>query len=196
MSSSPMSLPPSVKGAALVPLAAAVNELVEAGKLAVTELDAVLSPDEVALLENGIAPSLWYPVECFDHLLMLLSRQTGSSDPAWIARLGRESAPGLFEDGPYASFVEGSRSLGERAGVALVKLSQLLLSFGEWSYAGSAQRAFVLEVRDAEPMSEWLQHAAGGFIEYLAGEMAGRAIEVDSQRLAPDRVLYRGRPAR
>jgi len=193
MTSSP--LPPSIKGAALRPLAAAVNALVDSGKLAVTELDAALGPDEVTMLESEIAAGLWYPVASFDQMGLLLCRQAGSADPAWIAGFCREHAESLLADGPYGSFVERRRRLGVRAGTALVKLSELLLSFGEWSYAGDPRHGFLLEVRDAAPMSELLQHAAGGFVTHIAAAMMERPIEVSSERPAPDRVLYRGRPA-
>jgi len=186
---------PSVKGVVISPLVSRINRLLDQGKLGHREIEWLLADDDLALLENEdrIEPTLWYPIACQDRLLKVIRDVYGGGDDGVLVEFARESAAELLEIPTYASLVAGAAKLGDRAGVALVKISELVFSFSCWSYRGASLADFEVEVSGAEDLPETSRHAAAGFIGHLASRFLGRRVDVASERSTPDRVVYRGR---
>ncbi|MGH0036836.1 MAG: hypothetical protein ACQGVK_17560 [Myxococcota bacterium] len=186
---------PSIKGVVLRPLVRHVNRLIDQGKLDFVEVESRLDDDDLALLENeeSIEATLWYPVACQDRLLGLIRDCFGGGEDRVIVEFAREAAAELLESPSYAALVSGAAKMGERAGVALVKISELVFSFSQWSYHGESLADFRVEVDDAEALPETSQWAAAGFIGHLAERVLGRPVAITVERPSVGRVVYHGR---
>jgi hypothetical protein len=186
---------PSIKGVVLRPLVARVNRLLDQGKLDHGEVERRLDDDDLALLDNeeSIEATLWYPIVCQDRLLRLVRDCVGGGDDRVIVEFAQETAKELLESPSYAALVAGASKMGERAGVALVKISELVFSFSQWMYCGESLADFRVEVSGAEELPESSQLAAAGFMAHLAERVLGRPVAITSERPSPDRVVYRGR---
>lgn len=186
---------PSVKGVVLRPLLSRVNRMLDQGKLDFAEAERRLTDDDWALLENeaSVQSTLWYPIACQDRLLSVVRDCFGGGDDAVIVEFARETAAELLDTPTYAALVEGALRMGDRAGVGLVKISELVFSFSEWTYHGESLADFRVEVSNAGALPVTSQLAAAGFMAHLAERVLGRAVAITSRRPSPDRVEYRGR---
>ncbi|HBZ68766.1 MAG TPA: hypothetical protein DEP35_03050 [Deltaproteobacteria bacterium] len=181
---------PSIKGLTLGPTCDRVNALVEKGRMSQRDLEATLHPEDLRLLEEGPAPTLWYPIASVARLNELLIRESGGDGPKLMRELGAGALDSLLQGGGSRLFLEGIRKLGNRASDALVELARLLLNFGEWNYRQDSPQHAVIEARQVQPLPETLRFAIEGLIEVMIPEFLGMTVIVSSERPAPDRILF------
>ena len=181
---------PSLKGATV---AYAVKRLLvhrETGKLTDDLLDSHLEPDDREILENRVAPTLWYPLENYDRLVLLLREIEGGAGDEWWIQYGEESAGEILTYAPIQLMLKGARRFGPRAGSVLVKMSQLYFNFTRWQFEGDSLESFHVEVHEAEGMSEICRLIILGFLRYLARDFVGHDVEIVSSRPTEDLILY------
>jgi hypothetical protein len=181
---------PSIKGLTLGPTCDRVNALVESGRISQRDLEAILHPEDLRLLEERPAPTLWYPIASVARLNELLIRQQGGDGPKLMRELGAGALNSLLQGGGSRLFLDGIRKLGNRATEALVQLARLLLNFGEWNYRQLSPQHAVIEACQVQPLPETLRFAIEGLIEAMIPEFLGMTVHVSSERPTPDRVLF------
>jgi hypothetical protein len=181
---------PAIKGLTLGPTCDRINALVTSGRISQGDLEAALLPEDLRFLEEGPAPTLWYPIASVARLNELLIRESGGDGPKLMRELGAGALASLRQGGGSRLFLDGIRKLGNRAGEALVQLARLLLNFGEWSYCQSSPQHAVIEARQVQQLPETLRFAIEGLIQVIVPEILGMAVTVSSERPAPDQVLF------
>jgi len=183
--------PPSLKG---ITMQYAVKRLLahrESGKLGEELIEDRLRPVDRAILEHRIATTLWYPIDSYDRIMLLLRDVEGGIGDDWWVRFGEEHAKELLLFRPVQVILRGARSFGSRAGGVLVKLANFYFNFGQWHFEGESLDRFTCEVRETAPMSEPCRLIVLGFIRHLVRDFQGHEVPIVSERPADDVIVFR-----
>jgi hypothetical protein len=191
---------PSIKGSALSSVVEDVNRLRAEGAIADETLEKALAPEDVAILAQEVQTALWYPIESYRRLTELLLGTEGRGDPAYVIQRGERAGERLFDAGIYVQLQHGeekaraSRRGGsafhERDGRLMVSLSGAMFNFTAWEYRLDGDAA-IIEVKDAADFPEVSRWAVQGFLQYTVSRLREMPVVVESERPAPDRVVYR-----
>ena len=87
---------PSIKGTAFQSVAEDVRRLAASGRVSREALEARLEADDLRLLDEKVAPGLWYPLSTYRRLTEVLLEVEGRGDPAYVVRRGARAAERLF----------------------------------------------------------------------------------------------------
>jgi len=182
---------PSLKG---ITMQYAVQRLLvhrESGKLTEDVIEARLEPDDREILDLRIVATLWYPIDSYDRIMLLLRDIEGGMGEEWWIQFGEEHALELLRFSPVQMIMRGARSFGSRAGMVLIKLAKLYFNFGKWNFEGDDLESFTVEVRETAPMSEPCRLIVLGFIRHLMREFMGHDVPIVSERPARDVIIFR-----
>ena len=183
---------PSVKG--IQPIVADIRRLLDTGQLTREQLEAQLTPDDLAILESKIGPATWVPIDTYRRALDVLVSIEAHGDPeGYLFRRGWRVARRLHEVGLYCQFDATVGKWGMRVGQLIATLGPALFNFTEWKFEldpGIPARAFKVIVSDAAQFPDCVRFTAQGFIAYLAHSAAGLELRVTSQRMPDGRIIF------
>lgn len=192
--------PPSIKGTVMDKVVEDLRRLREAGLVSRDDLEAALSAEALALLEEKVVASTWYPVEIYQGMVDVLWRVEGHRSADYMRRRGEESAERLVAAGVYRQLTrlqDGSLHAGTfeefMSTVRLVaSLHAAIINFGRVEVARDPQhpKRVLMEVHDAAAYPESLRLATEGFMT-RAGREVGRRFAWRSQRISRDHVRFR-----
>lgn len=185
---------PVLKGFVIQSLWDDLNALLSDGRLRRETAEERLEPEDLDLLDGKVEPSLWYPNATYVRLADLLAEVVGrSGDEFWVERGRRAVQRLLVEGGAVQKMVEGAKGFGEGAGRALMRLPNVVMSYGQWSFDRTGDDGWVVDVRDAAALPDSLRLSFQGAGERIARLLSGRETRVVSRRLAADHVRFEGR---
>jgi hypothetical protein len=187
-----------VKGTAIASVIEDVQRLVADGRLTRDELEARLERDDLALLEEKLLPSSWYSLESYGRLSKLLFEVEGRGSIGYLVERGRRAAERLRAAGLYAQLAVDRERWGERVGQMMMPLGPSIYRDTIWRFeqtrvAGAVY--FTIEVDVPAHFPDLCRFQTQGFIEHAARHAAGESVDVSSERAAPTRLVFRGRPA-
>lgn len=186
---------PALKGFVIQSVWEDLNRLFGEGVLRRETAELRLEARDLDLLDGKIEPGLWYPNATYVRWAQLLAEGCGVEDaePFWTER-GRRAVERLLA-GPSTvqKMVEGARRFGSEAGRALMRLPELVLSYGEWSFELAAPGHWTVDVRDAGALPDSLRFSFQGAGECIARVLTGADTRVSSTRPRPDHVRFEGR---
>ena len=139
---------PCIKGVVIRISADRVRAMLETGKLREDDLERWLTARDVELISEPPRPTLWYPIETMTHLLELMRDVEGAGDERYLALEAAREIDNVLRAPAMAAVVHGARAFGKRAGVALVKLTNLTFNFGCWTYTGEDLENFAVEAAE------------------------------------------------
>jgi hypothetical protein len=172
-----------------------LNRLLREGGLSRETAELRLEARDLDLLDGKVEPALWYPNDTYVRWAQLLAEGCGVKDPEsfWTER-GRRAADRLLA-GPSTvrKMVEGAKSFGNEAGRALMRLPQLVLSYGQWSFEMPAQGHWAVDVRAAEALPDSLRFSFQGAGERISAALTASQTRVTSVRPRADHVRFEGR---
>jgi hypothetical protein len=196
---------PAIKGSVFWRVAERVQEVVATSGLSPADLLRWLEPGDRELLDDEPSVSGWYDIRIYDRLNALLLEVDGRGDVEYFRREGQATAKALLKKGFYSQLehlhrTEASRQQEPRLRFEafgrdlrlVATLSTGILDFSSWTSKPDPDHAlrYLIEVTEAEPISEALAYRSEGFINGMAtshGE--GRLWEYD--RVRPDLIQYR-----
>lgn len=182
---------PSVKGVTMLHAIRRMRSQIERGAIKESQLDACLEEGDRAFIDQRIAPTLWYPIDCYARMMMMLrDAEGGSGNDYWI-QFGRETALEVVQTTPVQIVLKGARPFGPRAGMALIKMSSLFYNFGSWKFTGEILDDFVIESSGVSDLPELSRFGTLGFIQYFAEEFLGHSVPMTSIRPQRDKVIYK-----
>ena len=188
---------PALKGFVIQSLWEDLHALLREGALARETAELRLSARDLDLLDGKIEPGLWYPNETYVRYAQLLVEAASVSDAEsyWTER-GRKAVERLLS-GPSTvkTMVAGAKSFGNEAGRALMRLPELVLNYGEWSFEQMGPRHWAVSVCAAEALPDSLRFSFQGAGERIAHLLSGSETRVTSSRARRDIVRFEGRPA-
>jgi hypothetical protein len=182
----------SIKGIAFQFVWNGLDDLRREGKLDRAELEARLPAEDLELLDQEVVSGLWYPITSFRRLLAFALEKEGRPPSNWPQR-GYEVAEILLANKTYKDFLAAAVQRGDRSGFTLTQLGTLLLNFSKWSFEEEPADGsmFHVVVDEAAELPDELIGLAEGFIAFLSLRVLGRPVEVSSERVGPDRVVFR-----
>lgn len=182
---------PSLKGISLQIAIDRLNRHVDSGKLTHEKMEERLQPEDFEILGKRIAATLWYPLENYERIVLLIQEiEGGVGDRFWV-QFGEDTARETLSSAAVQVLIKGARKFGNRAGIPLVKLGNLFFNFSEWRFEGDDLEHFTIEITGAEPMPEIVRHAVQGFIQHVVFEFTGSPIKVTAERPRRDTVIFR-----
>jgi hypothetical protein len=188
---------PALKGFVIQSLWEDLLALLRDGKLARETAELWLGARDLDLLDGTIEPGLWYPNETYIRYAQLLAEVSRVTDAEsyWTER-GRKAVERLLS-GPSTvhKMVAGAKSFGNEAGRALMRLPELVLNYGEWSFERKGALHWVVNVCAAEALPDSLRFSFQGAGERIAHLLSGSQTRVTSSRARRDTVCFEGRPA-
>jgi len=184
---------PCIKGLVLQPAVRRLEHQIELGKIGEPDLDAQLDAEDRWILEQRVAPTLWYPITSYERIVELVRAAEGGVGDAYWVRFGRENGEDVLESKAVSVFLRSARGFGPRAGIALIKLSQIFFNFAEWSFEGKTLESFTIDVRKATAMPDSVRLGTLGFIIHLVCKFVGDEIDIVSERPSRDHVIFRTR---
>jgi len=196
---------PCIKGTGIASLVEDMRKLISDGGISQRDVEARLTAEDLALLEEPTAPSQWYDIHSYRRLTELLRDVEGEGRDEYVRERGRARGKKLIEAGLYQQMEYLGRSRVKRTmdpksrfeayGRDLklfVTLSQSLLNFSTWTVVPDPDHGdrYRIEVRDAADFPDVLGWASEGVIDAMA-EVHGLAGLWRWERIAPDFVVYR-----
>lgn len=200
-----MAQKPCIKGTAIGDLVEDTRKLLSDGKLSRGEIEARLTAEDLALLEESLVTSQWYSIHCYRRLTELLRDVEGEGRNEYIRKRGRARGRKLIEAGLYQQMEYLGRSRVKqtmdpkarfeaygRDLKLLVTLSQSLLNFSTWKVVPDPDHGdrYRIEVRDAADFPDVLGWSSEGLIDAMAAEH-GLSGLWRWERIAPDFVVFR-----
>lgn len=185
-----------VKGTAIESVVADVRRLLEVGRVRREALEVRLEPEDLALLEEKLLPSQWYPLGTYGRLMQLLLDVEGNGRLEYLIERGRRAADRIRKAGLYAQLTADRERWGDRLGALMVTLGPQMYRDTAWSYEAvpDAGMHWVIEIQVPPSFPDVCRHATQGFIEHVASHAAGIPIRVSSERATPGRIVVRGDP--
>ena len=116
----------SIKGVLMLGAVVSARRLRDRGTISRQDLEARLSDEALALVDERIQPTRWYPIGPFCELIEVDWEVSGHRDPSYLEHQGEAAAERLFERGTYQQldFAQRSRKVDTRD--ALVQQSRLI----------------------------------------------------------------------
>ncbi len=184
---------PSIKATGFQSAADDLKLLLNAGRVTRAQLEARLRPEDFPYLDRALAASSWVPVATYVRIGGILCDIEGKGDArAYFRARGRKAAERLHKAGLYKQFETSVETWGKRAGTMATTLAAVLYNFTKWSHeALSDRQGFRLTVDDARLFPDYLRYVGEGTAEYMSELMArGRKVQVTSERVGPDKIVY------
>jgi hypothetical protein len=188
-----------VKGTAIASVVEDVKSLVAEGRISQEALEARLAAEDLALLEEKPLPSRWYSLESYGRLSELLFEVEGRRATEYLVERGRRAAERMRSAGLYAQLQVDRERWGERVGQMMIPLGPALYRDTVWRVeapSADAGLSFAIEVDVPASFPDLCRYQTQGFIEHAAAHASGSGVEVTSERVAPERMVFRGRPRR
>lgn len=191
---------PSIKGIAILQLVEDVCRLRDEGSVSTDELEARLTPAGLAMLDQKMRPTGWYPIDGYQSLARLLCDTLGSGSADYLRARGGASAERLLAAGIYqqidyvANRYRPADQEELQSGLKLmITLQGSLLNFGSWSVTVDPEHEgrVQIEIGDAACFPEELCHATAGFVTRLGQKAGSSGLEWFHERPEPDRVVLR-----
>jgi hypothetical protein len=182
---------PCLKGATMQAAVRRLEAHRKSGKLSDEVLEAKLEPEDIEMLEQRIALTLWYPIDAYDRIMLLLREIEGGMGDDWWIQYGEASAAEILAFGPIQAMLKAARGFGPRAGIVLVRMSSLYFNFSKWRFDGESLESFEVVVTGAAPMSEPCRLIVLGFLRHLAKVFVGHEVLLESDRPSHSRIIYR-----
>jgi hypothetical protein len=181
----------SIKGVILLRSWGELNQLIDEGRITRQQLELRLSAAELQLLDEKIEASLWYPISAAASFGEIVGELTGNEGPAeWVQR-GFAIAENILDNPNIGAFFDEAMRHGENAGAVLVRMSSLLLNFGEMSFEGDLE-AFCIPFKDAGPLPEVVRYSLQGVIHAFAERVVDSEVELESERLENGTIIFSG----
>jgi len=185
---------PSIKGAAFCGTVARLQACLESGQATQKQVELRLEAQDLRFLEEKIEPSLWYPIASAGRIDELVVERSGREREEFFVACGLEEVDSVFSSGLFETLIEGARKMETRAPEALTHLASLGFNFGRWSSEEVSPGDFTVKAQDVTPLPESVRYTVQGIILGLARKIRDVGIEISSQRLRRDEIIYRGLP--
>jgi hypothetical protein len=198
---------PAIKGTLFAAVVEDLKQLSDSGAVSHAMLEAELSVDDLALLDEKVNASGWYCIHAYHRMVGLLCRvEGGGLDDYWHQR-GMRAADRLVDAGIYQQMDYLGRTLAasekdpDARFRALAKDMRLLLSihssvlnFGDWKNVVDPDHGdrYRVEIRNVAGIPDGIFRAATGTFERLSKlTNSPKTHSWEFARLAPDFVVIR-----
>jgi hypothetical protein len=166
-------------------------------------LEARLSAGTLALLEEKVEVSRWYPIEQYTEISELLWKEEGGNRVEYLQRRGDDAMNRLMEGGLYQQIDYlkrqdgGLRTLPSRD--ELLRTCRLVGSIigtlfnfttQTWDWDPEKPEILLHQVHEATHYPEVLRHVQEGALTFLVRLARHDAPAVTSERVAPDHVVF------
>lgn len=155
------------------PLVLRLREWQGEGKLALDDLDRVLSPRARALVEGAVECRVATPLADVETLIALVATQLG--DEAALADLGAEIASFWPAHPPIDALVRGADRMVDGCGFVASQTADWLLADADWTYSGGRE-GFELRLAGLADASPALRALLGAMLLRTATAVAPRGL--------------------
>lgn len=164
-----------LSGHFLQPLSLLVEEWLGEGKLDEDELEHALEPNARALVDHGIHPTDWAPLEVAESLVALVAARLGG-EPG-LVDWAREIANGWRDLEPMSGLIQRATGLVDAPGFVVSHASAALLRDADWYYEGGRTR-FAVRLRGVESARPELKALLGALLARLVDSVPGIDFDV------------------
>jgi len=200
-----MAAEPALKGSVLTDLAEDIQKAMTDGTLSRARVEAALTPEHLARLEQGIGVANWYPVDFYRRCAELLRDTLGGGHNEYLRERGLRKGRKLIEAGLYqqmeyatrAKVLEEKTPEGRFAAYGrdlrlFVTLGKSILNFTEWSTIPDPDHddRYLIVVEGARDYPDALAWATEGLIESMS-RAHGHSKLWSHARPRPDRIVFR-----
>lgn len=184
---------PSIKGTAFQSVHDDVHRLLAEGRLSRSALEVRLEAADLAILDEKVIPSSWYPIASYARMVeLLVDLEAGGRREEYLIERGERAGARLAALGIYQQLELSLDRVGATVGKLGASLSGAIYNFTRWRYEAADLGSFTIMVEEAEAFPEVSRFTTQGFIAYTAERISGRPTQVTSERPAPQRVLFHG----
>jgi hypothetical protein len=186
---------PSLKGTVFQGAPEDLRRLVAEGRVRREVLEARLDAEDIALLDEKIQPTAWYPIASYGRMVELLAELEGAGDrEAYLVSRGARAGKRLSESGVYQQLETTSENLGPRVGKIIITVANVFYNFSSWHFEpGENTSRYTIRVEDARHFPDANRYSAQGFIAYVGEKVSGQPVVVTSERPHPDQILFHAR---
>jgi hypothetical protein len=185
---------PSIKGVALQLAVDGLRRVMEAQKISMDQVNARMNPEDAWVLDNGIMPGLWYPIDLCGRVVELSIALENKGGPNYLRHVGTRIAKMFFSNEIYERFATAAEKRREGAGKIMITVPSVVLNFSEWSFVQdeAKPKTFFIEANQAKAFPDVLRYLSEGFIQYVAERVVNGPVRVRSDRPAPDQIVFQG----
>lgn len=185
----------SIKGSLMLGAVVSVKRLRARGRVTPEALEARLSAEALALVDQKIDISRWYPIQPFCDLIDLDWEISGAREPAYLENQGAAAADRLFDSGIYQQLDFAQRSGKVESREKLVRQSRLITTITGTLYdfltfeVNLAPESLEIVFGNAERFSDSLIHTTVGFMNRI-NERQGSKRRWRGWRESADRARF------
>ncbi|MDH3687535.1 MAG: hypothetical protein OEP95_14980 [Myxococcales bacterium] len=188
-----------VKGILLATTVQGIHGALGAGSLKRETVEARLEARDLALLEEKIDPTRWYPVDAIANLTELLAGVLGGPRDLALRRLGEAAVEILRSNGTYRqlAFEPGSLKPGDpaelrSAGRLIASVWPAFYDFGTTRIESEAESAVILlHFEDLGSCPSPVRHTIEGFTARVAQLLSHGALSASFPAAAADHIVIR-----
>ena len=191
-----------IKGTAFQAVVDDLQRLAKSGALGAAEIAQRLQAPDVELLQSGILPGSWYPIDVYRRMLeLLVAKEAGAQREKYLHGRGAAAAERILKMGLYNHLEAALRAAErkpdrwiEQVGRVMTTLSPAMFNFSKWEFRAhdDARHIFTLEVTGARDLPEETRILLEGFIASLFVPFTSDRVEVRSRRPQPDLMHFDG----
>jgi len=184
---------PLVRGVVFRHVAEQLRVLNDEGWVSAGELDRVLEHRDFAQLYGEFSRDRWYPVVSLGRFLDVLQARVCGGDPATLVNHAEEVAKEVLDSAEGEYFLAQARRPGVDAGLLVARCAQRdALNFSRWRFEGESLRDFRILVTEADAIGDAGRLVVQGILQLLFSRIAGMPVQVSSERVSGDSILYLG----
>jgi hypothetical protein len=167
---------PSIKGIVFKIVVEDVLRLADSGRITREELKRNLPAADLALLEETILDSKWYPIASYQRMMRLLRDTEGRGRNAYLRGRGARTAQRLLDSGiyqqlRYAGSMEEAKTREDAVGhlKLIATLWNGMFNVGDWRIYLDEEKPteFGIDIRNAEQIPDLALEAIAGFIDTI-----------------------------
>jgi len=185
-----------VKGTLLLGVVVSVRRLRDRGVISPDALEARVSKEAVALVDQKIEIARWYPMHAFCELIDVDWVIAGRGEPTYLEDQGARSADRLFDTRMYQQLDFAERSGKVESRERLIRQARLITTITGSFYnflkvdVTLAERSLDIVYANATAFAKPLEHTTVGFMNQI-NVRQGSKRRWTSERVRPDEVHFR-----
>ena len=189
-----MAQPPSIKATGFQSAADDLVRLIDAGRITRADVEARLRKEDLRYLDKQLAATTWVPIDLYARLVDILVQLEANGAPeVYLHNRGLRAGARLHKAGLYRQFDASPETWGNRVGKIATTMASVLYNFTRWSFEiGGGRGVWQITVDEAALFPEVARFTTQGFIEYASRTVSRGNEVVTSERVTPDRLIYKG----
>jgi len=189
---------PSTKGLLLISAVVGLRRSLESEAHSSEGLGVALEPEDLALLEQKLEPTSWYPVATLGRMNELLAKLAGGDREDALREMGAVAAESVRDTGTYSQMDYEDGVLAEASALELrgfsrqtSTLHEMFFNYGTVRVVSDEAGQIRIHYEGMADHPDSIRLTSEGYTGAMATRALGRSCRVESEDVARDSYTFR-----